>query len=194
MVGGLYNSAASFAPLITALKANRPAVPIDARPFLTGCLQQAASFVAAHSAVPAPQLCQFLSSAFALQQRVAESIVTCLVDHNILICTKEQLALSPKALLMLHNKSLHRTFGAQGGSPIVDRKTLLSIGRAMITPQSIIRLGGKGRAFTAADSFSGRILSSPVGGGTPSFGSPAPSTFQAIALASRAKIGPSVRA
>ena len=192
-VTGLFDRATDFAPMIAQAQRPRPTATGDARPFLSGCLQQAISLVASKGAESGMGLVHFLEGAFRLPQTQAWQILESLVETGLLAKNDTSFVLTHNSQAMLENRSIHITFSANAGTPIYDAVSHRRIGQALVGNTGKILLGGRARELTGMDPTTGRVLAKQSDGGAASFPRQAQSTFDQVATQCYPKMGGRVR-
>ena len=192
-VAGLYNRATDFGRLVGRLKTGQWGDTGDARPFLVGCLQQAASLVATSYGQQRGVVAQFLGEAYGLSPRASDAVINGLVDAQILSVCGDDLALSERGQQLLERRALHLTFAADSGIPVVDELSGRGLGRAYVEGYDRIRLGGSGHRIVSIDQQRGCVMTHPSEGGAASFARPAQSVFEEIARRWLPRVGREVQ-
>ncbi len=186
---GLFDPAVDFAKVIGKAQARSRPSKIDARPWLSGCIQQCASYVTGRGEVDWMDALSFLIGAFGMTGQTAEALVTFLVAERMLEARKDQLVPGPVARELFERRSLHLTFAGYGGDRIVDEATGRTVGVAIARPGEPILLGGKGRKVTGVVPGSGAVVTRAVEGGTASFAPAGRSPFEALAKRCAPRLG-----
>ena len=192
-VAGLYDRATDFGRLVGRLKTGQLGDRGDARPFLVGCLQQAASMVATAMGRHRIAVTQFLDQAYGLSVGASEAIVAGLVDAKIISERGNDLELLERGHQLLERRTLHLTFASDSGIQVVDELSGRALGRVRIEGDDRIRLGGGGHRIVSMDQQRGCVITHPTDGGSASFARPAESVFQEIARRWLPRVGREVQ-
>lgn len=192
-VAELYDRATDFARLLSKVRAPVSGGPADARPFLSGCLQQAASLVASYGSCSRASVEEFLSLSYGLAPQIGRAMIKCLANGEVLNERGGELGLGVRGTKMLEDRSIHLTFGGDSGTPVVDELSGRRIGRTAACGQARIRLGGLGRQVVGVDRRTGEVISVPAAGGTALFAPVGVCAFERLAMQCRSRMGPDVR-
>lgn len=192
-VSGLYDRATEFGRLIGRINKGQLGPAGDARPFLTGCLQQTASLVAASGAVSRAAVGGFLRETYDVKASVAAAITRCLVEGKVLTDDGDDLDLGERGKRMFEDRSIHLTFAVDAGVPVVDEISRRRIGVADVRGRDRIRLGGVGRQVVGVDRLTGDVISVPAEGGDALFAPAGVSVFEELARRCGPRVGVGVR-